>query len=107
MALVTHVIVLFQLLCSILLVSGGLVAAATAAKRGDDESAEDAQREADRVIDLPGQPPVKFPHYAGYIKLDPPRGHKALFYWFFHAQQDSPRKPLVLWLNGGHYTYLL
>ncbi|XP_021811396.1 serine carboxypeptidase-like 35 [Prunus avium] len=66
-------------------------------------------READRVINLPGQPPVSFPHYAGYVQL--PNYHnshnsssssnKALFYWFFHAQQNASSKPLVLWLNGG------
>ncbi|MED6213697.1 hypothetical protein PIB30_095811, partial [Stylosanthes scabra] len=55
--------------------------------------------EADRVKDLPGQPPVKFKHYAGYVKL---RAHeeKALFYWFFEAQEAPSHKPLVLWLNG-------
>ncbi|XP_024923558.3 serine carboxypeptidase-like 35 [Ziziphus jujuba] len=63
--------------------------------------AEEALKEADRVINLPGQPPVTFPHYAGYVKLSPPRAHKALFYWFFHAQQNAPQRPLVLWLNGG------
>lgn len=69
-------------------------------------------READRVINLPGQPPVSFPHYAGYVQL--PNYHnshntsssssssKALFYWFFHAEQNASSKPLVLWLNGGH-----
>ncbi|XP_022998432.1 serine carboxypeptidase-like 35 [Cucurbita maxima] len=57
-------------------------------------------READRVTDLPGQPPVKFRHYAGYIKLRP-NEEKALFYWFFEAQNDVAHKPLVLWLNGG------
>ncbi|PON77719.1 Serine carboxypeptidase-like [Parasponia andersonii] len=62
---------------------------------------EEAQREADRVTNLPGQPPVIFPHYAGYIELNPPKGHKALFYWFFHAQENAHQKPLVLWLNGG------
>ncbi|GKV11066.1 hypothetical protein SLEP1_g22352 [Rubroshorea leprosula] len=58
------------------------------------------QREADRVTDLPGQPPVNFRHYAGYVQLRPD-GHKALFYWFFEAQNGAALKPLVLWLNGG------
>lgn len=80
--------------CLVLVVSGSLVAA----ERG---AVENEEAEADRVRDLPGQPPVNFPHYSGYIKLDPLKGHKALFYWFFHAQQNSPHMPLVLWLNGG------
>ncbi|CAN6675236.1 unnamed protein product [Malus baccata var. baccata] len=55
--------------------------------------------ERDRVTNLPGQPPVSFPHYAGYVPL--PNSGKALFYWFFQAQENASRKPLVLWLNGG------
>ena len=87
--------------CLVLVVSGSLVAA----ERG---AVEDEEAEAARVRDLPGQPPVNFPHYSGYIKLDPLKGHKALFYWFFHAQQNSPHMPLVLWLNGGpHFLSLL
>ncbi|KAF3451011.1 hypothetical protein FNV43_RR07100 [Rhamnella rubrinervis] len=63
---------------------------------------QEAQRQAaDRVTNLLGQPPVTFPHYAGYVNLQPPRQHKALFYWFFHAQHNAAHKPLVLWLNGG------
>ncbi|KAA3463636.1 serine carboxypeptidase-like 35 [Gossypium australe] len=58
------------------------------------------QQEADRVTNLPGQPPVKFRHYAGYVKLRP-QDSKALFYWFFEAQDGVSDKPLVLWLNGG------
>ncbi|XP_050235248.1 serine carboxypeptidase-like 35 [Mercurialis annua] len=61
---------------------------------------EEARREADRVTNLPGQPPVRFRHYAGYVKLRP-NGQKALFYWFFEAQHNVSQKPLVLWLNGG------
>ncbi|XP_038903494.1 serine carboxypeptidase-like 35 [Benincasa hispida] len=69
------------------------------------EAEEVRRREADRVTDLPGQPPVNFHHYAGYVKLRPqqPEDQKALFYWFFEAQDqnDVASKPLVLWLNGG------
>ena len=71
------------------------------AERSSEFKGEEA--EADRVKNLPGQPPVTFPHYAGYIKLNPPNGHKALFYWFFHAQHNPHQKPLVLWLNGGYF----
>ncbi|XP_057456677.1 serine carboxypeptidase-like 35 [Lotus japonicus] len=64
-------------------------------------AAEEArQQEADRVKNLPGQPPVKFRHYAGYVKLRP-QEEKALFYWFFEAQEAPSQKPLVLWLHGG------
>lgn len=71
------------------------------AAAGREYSGEEApQQEADRVKNLPGQPPVKFRHYAGYVKLRP-NEEKALFYWFFEAQEDPSLKPLVLWLNGG------
>lgn len=57
--------------------------------------------ESDRVTGLPGQPPVEFRHYAGYVMVG--RGEeKALFYWFFEAPgRAEKKKPLVLWLNGG------
>ncbi|KAI4328641.1 hypothetical protein L6164_020977 [Bauhinia variegata] len=74
------------------------VALAFAADHGNQYSGQ--RREADRVTGLPGQPPVKFRHYAGYVKLRPSDG-KALFYWFFEAQETPSQKPLVLWLNGG------
>ncbi|MQL81884.1 hypothetical protein Taro_014354 [Colocasia esculenta] len=57
-------------------------------------------QEADRVVNLPGQPPVKFRHYAGYVTVDEDRG-RALFYWFFEAAKKPEEKPLLLWLNGG------
>ncbi|KAM7271944.1 hypothetical protein ACFE04_031158 [Oxalis oulophora] len=62
--------------------------------------------EADRVVNLPGQPRVKFSHYAGYVALDDP-DQKALFYWFFEAEEDPANKPLALWLHGGRYAPLL
>lgn len=58
------------------------------------------KQEADRVIGLPGQPPVSFKHYSGYVTVNETHG-KALFYWFFEATADPQNKPLVLWLNGG------
>lgn len=73
---------------------------------GNEESGEDLQREADRVTDLPGQPPAKFQHYAGYVKLRR-EDEKALFYWFFEADGGIKEKPLVLWLNGGQFRFLL
>ncbi|KAF8407432.1 hypothetical protein HHK36_006565 [Tetracentron sinense] len=58
-----------------------------------------ALQEADRVWGLPGQPPVNFQQYAGYITVDDSYG-KALFYWFFEATHKPAEKPLLLWLNG-------
>jgi serine carboxypeptidase-like clade 2 len=56
--------------------------------------------EADRVTGLPGQPAVGFKHYAGYVDVGT-SGDRALFYWFFEAEKDADKKPLLLWLNGG------
>ncbi|XP_047958435.1 serine carboxypeptidase-like 34 isoform X2 [Salvia hispanica] len=58
------------------------------------------EQEADRVSGLPGQPPVSFEHYAGYVTVNESHG-RALFYWFFEATKNPQKKPLVLWLNGG------
>ncbi|KAL2484038.1 Serine carboxypeptidase-like 31 [Forsythia ovata] len=54
----------------------------------------------DLVSDLPGQPQVKFQHYAGYVTVNENNG-RALFYWFYEATTLPDEKPLVLWLNGG------
>ncbi|KAK4479650.1 hypothetical protein RD792_015177 [Penstemon davidsonii] len=59
-----------------------------------------AEREADRVGRLPGQPPVSFKQYAGYVTVNQTHG-RALFYWFFEATKQPHKKPLLLWLNGG------
>lgn len=61
----------------------------------------------DLVTDLPGQPQVRFRHYAGYVKVNETHG-RALFYWFYEAASNPDQKPLVLWLNGGkHHSYIL
>ncbi|OVA00526.1 Peptidase S10 [Macleaya cordata] len=54
----------------------------------------------DLVRDLPGQPKVRFRHYAGYVTVSETNG-RALFYWFYEASAQPQDKPLVLWLNGG------
>ncbi|XP_057961389.1 serine carboxypeptidase-like 34 [Malania oleifera] len=59
-----------------------------------------AQQKADLVTGLPGQPPVKFKQYSGYVTVNESHG-RALFYWFLEATQKPERKPLLLWLNGG------
>ena len=54
----------------------------------------------DRVEALPGQPPVAFAQFSGYVTVNQERG-RALFYWLTEADGDAATKPLVLWLNGG------
>ncbi|KAL6532518.1 Serine carboxypeptidase-like 26 [Orobanche gracilis] len=57
--------------------------------------------ESDRVIKLPGQPPSpSVSQFSGYITVNEDHG-RALFYWFFEAQSQPIKKPLLLWLNGG------
>ena len=56
--------------------------------------------QADKISTLPGQPPVKFQQYAGYITVDE-KQKRALFYYFVEAEVEPASKPLVLWLNGG------
>jgi serine carboxypeptidase-like clade II len=80
------------------------VVAAAAAQQVDAVAA--AQQEADRVAGLPGQPPVGFAQYAGYVTVNETHG-RALFYWFFEATASPDKKPLVLWLNGGTYAPIL
>ncbi|URE40161.1 Serine carboxypeptidase [Musa troglodytarum] len=82
---------LLVLLFSCSLVRGGR-------SRGLDREALQ-QQEADRVVGLPGQPPVSFRQYAGYVTVNESHG-RALFYWFFEATHDVEKKPLLLWLNG-------
>ncbi|TKW13544.1 hypothetical protein SEVIR_5G108832v4 [Setaria viridis] len=60
-----------------------------------------AEAEADRIASLPGQPPVNFSMYSGYVTVDAAAG-RALFYWLIEAAGVPPESaPLVLWLNGG------
>ncbi|XP_057870483.1 serine carboxypeptidase-like 45 isoform X2 [Cryptomeria japonica] len=56
--------------------------------------------QSDLVDSLPGQPPVPFKQYAGYVTVDQ-RSDRALFYYFVEAETEPDLKPLVLWLNGG------
>lgn len=59
-----------------------------------------ASSKDDKITALPGQPPVKFNQYSGYITVDIDK-QKSLFYYFVEAETDPQTKPLVLWLNGG------
>jgi hypothetical protein len=54
----------------------------------------------DLVTRLPGQPPVTFRQFAGYVDVDVKAG-RSLFYYFAEAQEGAAAKPLMLWLNGG------
>ncbi|EMS55463.1 Serine carboxypeptidase-like 35 [Triticum urartu] len=74
-----------------------LATAASAAVAGASWS---PRPEGDLVTGLPGQPEVGFKHYAGYVDVGT-GGDKALFYWFFEAEKEPEKKPLMLWLNGG------
>uniref|UniRef100_A0A0A0LRM0 Serine carboxypeptidase n=1 Tax=Cucumis sativus TaxID=3659 RepID=A0A0A0LRM0_CUCSA len=55
---------------------------------------------SDKIISLPGQLPVGFNQFSGYLHVDDQK-HRALFYYFVEAEIDPASKPLVLWLNGG------
>lgn len=62
------------------------------------------EQDVDRIVALPGQPPVDFAMYAGYITVDEKAG-RAHYYFFVEAEENSEEKPLVFWFNGGR-TYL-
>ncbi|WMV10708.1 hypothetical protein MTR67_004093 [Solanum verrucosum] len=53
----------------------------------------------DWINKLPGQPPVKFQQYGGYVTVNQSAG-RALYYYFTEAE-NSNALPLLLWLNGG------
>ncbi|KAK7266562.1 hypothetical protein RIF29_19210 [Crotalaria pallida] len=58
------------------------------------------EEEADRILELPGQPKVSFQQFSGYVTVNQVAG-RALFYWLTEAVQNPLTKPLVIWLNGG------
>ncbi|XP_074558556.1 serine carboxypeptidase-like 34 [Curcuma longa] len=68
--------------------------------KAEEAAAASRQQQADQVARLPGQPPVGFRQFAGYVTVNESHG-RALFYWFFEAADNAAHKPLVLWLNGG------
>jgi hypothetical protein len=59
----------------------------------------------DKIGALPGQPPVGFAQYSGYVTVDAAR-KRSLFYYLAEAEADPAAKPLVLWLNGGEKASL-
>lgn len=86
-------------LLSLSLAVAFLAAASAAGATGASRSMR--RPEEDLVAGLPGQPDVRFRHYAGYVGVG---NGKALFYWFFEAEKEPEKKPLLLWLNGGTST---
>ncbi|WCJ25587.1 serine carboxypeptidase-like 25 [Euphorbia peplus] len=58
------------------------------------------EEEQDRITSLPGQPPVSFDQFSGYVTVQKVPG-RALFYWLTEAVTLPSSKPLVVWLNGG------
>jgi serine carboxypeptidase-like clade 2 len=97
-------VVLVAMIASCAVGDGGAAAAGgTTAGAGAGSGAEECEERArggDRVEALPGQPPVAFAQYAGYVTVNEERG-RALFYWLTEADGGAASKPLVLWLNGG------
>lgn len=65
----------------------------------------ESQSNYDLLESLPGQPPVSFKQFSGYITVDE-KQRRALFYYFVEAQTEPASKPLVLWLNGGKWLIL-
>ncbi|KAI3425592.1 uncharacterized protein J3R85_010108 [Psidium guajava] len=61
---------------------------------------QEGLREKDWIKMLPGQPPVKFDHYGGYVTVDESAG-RAYYYYFAEAGRNKDSMPLLLWLNGG------
>lgn len=58
------------------------------------------QKSNDMIGFLPGQPPVEFVQYGGYVTVDQSAG-RAFYYYFVEAEKDKESLPLLLWLNGG------
>ncbi|XP_021744589.1 serine carboxypeptidase-like 45 [Chenopodium quinoa] len=54
----------------------------------------------DKITSLPGQPPVNFQQFSGYITVNEVE-KRNLFYYLVQAETNPSSKPLVLWLNGG------
>jgi serine carboxypeptidase-like clade 2 len=68
--------------------------------------AVDSSSVDDKILSLPGQPPVSFQQYSGYVTVDEIQD-RALFYYFVEAESDPASKPLVLWLNGGTSDFIV
>eukprot|EP01084_Bolivina_argentea_P099879 179470_1 len=54
----------------------------------------------DEITNLPGQPPVSFKQYSGYITLNR-SSNASMFYWYQECVLGTNKCPLFLWTNGG------
>ncbi|KAG2263409.1 hypothetical protein Bca52824_070488 [Brassica carinata] len=57
-------------------------------------------KEKDLIKTFPGQPPVSFKQYGGFVSVNETTG-RFLYYYFVEAIKASDSAPLVLWFNGG------
>lgn len=63
-------------------------------------------KEKDLIKNLPGQPPVSFKQYGGYVSVNEKAG-RFLYYYFVEAIKPTNSTPLVIWFNGGTFVLLL
>ncbi|XP_041995846.1 serine carboxypeptidase-like 40 isoform X1 [Salvia splendens] len=61
---------------------------------------QEGLKENDLIKGLPGQPPVRFKQYGGYVTVNQTAG-RAFYYYLAEAQISANSSPLLLWLNGG------
>ncbi|GAV77987.1 Peptidase_S10 domain-containing protein [Cephalotus follicularis] len=64
------------------------------------DHSQEGLKEKDKIESLPGQPPVEFSQYGGYVTVDKSAG-RALYYYFVESVDNDNSLPLLLWLNGG------
>ncbi|VVB16090.1 unnamed protein product [Arabis nemorensis] len=57
-------------------------------------------KEKDLIKNLPGQPPVSFKQYGGYVAINESAG-PFFYYYFVEAIRANNSSPLVVWFNGG------
>lgn len=72
----------------------------------DNIFSDDGSKEKDKIEKLPGQPPVEFDQYGGYITVNQSAG-RAFYYYFVEAPRNKESLPLLLWLNGGNIQIVL
>lgn len=61
-------------------------------------------KEKDLIKNLPGQPPVSFKQYGGYVAINESTG-PFFYYYFVEAIRANNSSPLVVWFNGGILLY--
>ncbi|CAN8253667.1 unnamed protein product [Cochlearia groenlandica] len=57
-------------------------------------------KDKDLIETLPGQPPVSFKQYGGYVPVNETTG-RFFYYYFAEATKPTSSTPLVVWFNGG------